>query len=804
MDASNQEVFVVMPFGAKSFLWRGSQVTMDFDRVYHDLIRPALDPKRWTVNRIDDLSAPGSISEQYLRRLFEAAVVVADVTMPNGNVFYELGIRHAISTGLTVLIAAEGTELPFDIAHQRVLFYPRDDPRGAAPALIAAVGVRVDETANPVRSFLERLGMTTNASTDAAAFAQDLANRVERARTVEQLLAVWGWARNQSPLPALGLLQLAERLGVFNAWPASVEVLRRAVALRPNDFEIHRTLGWHLRHLGPDSEADALEEFERALALNPHDPETLGMMGGMFKRQGRYAEAARCYDEAAKVSSTSTYIRVNLAAMRVLENPAAPQAGLEQYKALLQEQQRSAEPDPWAEVVAGEAAFALSLDDVALRHFRQAAALTRTGEELRSAADQLALFARVGFRAENAVRLGAEVRGLRGAPAPAATAPAPTDAAAGAEAPATAPGLAGATRKAGSAPVIIHLSDIHFGTKPGKDGQGQVEMHRFRDDDGEQPLHEHLADEFCTRSAHFTQAHDRLILVVSGDLTYQGSKPEFKRVGTFLEAVCTRLQIPRERVFLVPGNHDVHWPSAKEDPTTRFDNYLRFLHWFYGEALFRQRYPLIQWNFDDFGTRSAPEDLIAIYKQEGLLIVGLNSCVYETEQHHYGFVGGKQLNKLKKLVEQAEGSADDVRVAVLHHHLHPFPELVPARSKADQEVWMDMSTIRDAGLVERNLEKFGFDLVLHGHKHKAQLRETLVHELSVSKSLPPRLFVCGAGSTGVNSDELEHSVANHYAVIEFLQLPRRPGAEFLAVEWREIALSAGAEWTSPRRWVLNG
>ncbi|MEP7299450.1 MAG: metallophosphoesterase, partial [Burkholderiales bacterium] len=713
-------------------------------------------------------------------------------------VFYELGIRHAISTGLTVLIAAHGTPIPFDIAHQRVLLYPRDEPQSVAPALIAAVHARVDETANPVRSFLERLGMTTNASTDAAGFAQDLANRVERARTVEQLLAVWGWARNQAPLPALGLLQLAERLSAYSAWPASVEVLRRAVALRPDDFEIHRALGWHLRHLGSGSEAEALKEFERALMLNPHDPETLGMMGGLFKRQGRYAEAAKCYDNAARVSSTSAYIRVNLAAMRVLENPAAPEAGLLLYRELLEKQQGSIEPDPWAEVVAGEAAFALSRDDVALRHFRQAAALTRTGEELRSAADQLALFAKAGFRAEDAKRMSDEVRDLRGAPgsAPAASESALVSSTTAAAIPAVAIGAVG------FAPVIIHLSDIHFGSKPSE--KGPVAMHRFRDDDWERPLHEHLVSEFGGKSAHFKQEHDRFILVVSGDLTYQGSREEFKQVFEFLDSVCKSLKIPRERVFLVPGNHDVHWPSAKEDMATRFDYYLLFLRKFYGDALFRQRYPLVAWDFDDGSARPAPEDLIAIYRQDGLLIAGLNSCVYETEQHHYGFVGGRQLAKLKTLIEEAGGSAGDVRVAVLHHHLHPFPEPVPPRNKNSDEVWQDMSTIRDAGLVERNLEKAGFDLVLHGHKHKAQLRETLVHEQNVSKSLPPRLFVCGAGSAGVNGTELEHSVANHFAVIEFLQVPRRPGAEFIAVEWREIALLPGAEWTTSRRWVLNG
>src|SRR4051812_16257442 len=110
MDSTHGDVFVVMPFGRKTFFGPLGPITMDFDEVYDELIRPAVTELGWTVSRIDDLSAPGVISEQYLRRLFEASVVIADVTMPNANVFYELGIRHAISTGLTVMIAADGTQ----------------------------------------------------------------------------------------------------------------------------------------------------------------------------------------------------------------------------------------------------------------------------------------------------------------------------------------------------------------------------------------------------------------------------------------------------------------------------------------------------------------------------------------------------------------------------------------------------------------------------------------------------------------------------------------------------------------------
>lgn len=786
MDKTEREVFVVMPFGEKMFIGPAGTHRMDFDQVYRDLIRPSVELIGWTAARIDDQSAPGVITEQYLRRLFEASVVIADVTMPNGNVFYELGIRHAISTGLTVMIAVEGTILPFDIAHQRVHFYRLGELEASRAVLAGAIRSHIDEPGNPVRDFLERLGTTTNPKSDGAAFAQDLAGRVQRAKTVDQLIAIWGWARHQSPLPALGLLQLAERMGEFGAWDPSVEVLRQALALRPLDFEIHRTLGWHLRHQGPDYENEALAEFNRALELNPQDPETLGMMGGLLKRRQEFDAAAECYKAALKVSPTSLYIRVNLAAMLVLAHPARPEAGIVEYSDLLDELEHDIEAssDPWSQVVAGEAAFALSRDIVALEHYKRALALTRTGEELRSAADQLALFARVGFRSEAAREMDRQLRALL---VPTFASPATVS-------------TSVSERVAPNTPVILHLSDIHFGTKPGKDGP--IEMHRFYSGDYERPLHEHLISEFGSNSANFAQDHRRFVLVVSGDLTYQGTEDEFERVHEFLVVLCESLTLSRDRVILVPGNHDVHWPSAKENARKRFDNYLVFLHNFYGEDLFRERYPLVKWDLRVNGTRPAPEELIAIYHWDGLSVAGLNSCVYETEQHHYGFVGGKQLDNLKRLLDQSAGAASDLRVAVLHHHLHPFPE--PILSRTDPEIWMDLSTIRDAGLVERRLEKLGFDLVLHGHKHKPQLRETLVHEQAVSKALPPRMFVCGAGSAGVDASELEHATSNHYAMLELLRLPRAGGAEFLAIEWHEIALTPGAEWTTTRRWVLNG
>jgi 3',5'-cyclic AMP phosphodiesterase CpdA/tetratricopeptide (TPR) repeat protein len=793
MGSSEREIFVVMPFARKLINVRGAPLEFDFDRVYNELIRPAGEEAGWQVTRIDKLSLPGAIGEHYLQRLFEAPVVIADVTMSNENVYYELGIRHAISSGLTLLIARDGTDLPFDIQHLRVVFYDLDKPAKLAEdkqAIQSALDIRPDDKTNPVRAFLAKAGATTDAALDNTAFAHDLASRIQRARTAEQLVAIWNWVKPQSPLPALALLQLAERLAEFSEWPTSAEVLTAAASYRKNDFEVHRTLGWHLRHLGRD--AEALSAFEAALELNPNDPETLGMMGGMFKRQRDFARASECYQRAHRASPNSIYIEVNLAAMLILASPAEPAQGLARYKALLQRLEANSESlsDLWNLLVAGEAAFALDQDARAEEFFGRARQLTRTGKELNSTADQMELFASIGFRREAATAMARRLRRISALHAPAVdTKPA---AAPGPQPELTAP----------NTPVLLHLSDIHFGWRPGASG-ASVEMHRFIPSDFEKALHEHLAREFCAPRAYFKHNRDRLVLIVSGDLTYQATKDEFDRVKEFLDRVCASFGLPKERVVLVPGNHDVHWLSGRIDRQNRFDNYLVFLKKFYGEELCKRLYPLIDdWSLALDRARPLPEQIVLICRHSGVTIVGLNSCVYETEQDHYGFVGMRQLDHVADLLDNLAGNIGDLRVAVLHHHLHPYPE--PVRNDAGGGLTVDSSTIRDAGHVERRLERLGFDIVMHGHKHKPQLRETLVHEHDVAKGSPSRLIVCGAGSTGVNSVELEHHIANHYAVVEVLRLPRSPGPEFLTIEWREIEVNPGAEWVTRKRWVLPG
>ena len=76
--------------------------------------------------------AGGIIHKPMFERLILCEYAVADLTTANANVFYELGVRHAVRPCSTVLIFAQGRrQLPFDVAPLRALPYALDARRDA-------------------------------------------------------------------------------------------------------------------------------------------------------------------------------------------------------------------------------------------------------------------------------------------------------------------------------------------------------------------------------------------------------------------------------------------------------------------------------------------------------------------------------------------------------------------------------------------------------------------------------------------------------------------------------------------------
>jgi hypothetical protein len=102
--------------------------------------KPVLEERGYRAIRADsDLGA--LIIDQMIKRLVVADIVVADITMPNANVYYEIGLRHSARERGCVLVRADWAKVLFDLDQIRTVQFPLDDgscpPSAAGPAIAA-------------------------------------------------------------------------------------------------------------------------------------------------------------------------------------------------------------------------------------------------------------------------------------------------------------------------------------------------------------------------------------------------------------------------------------------------------------------------------------------------------------------------------------------------------------------------------------------------------------------------------------------------------------------------------------------
>jgi hypothetical protein len=118
LQNETHKCFVVMPFE-----------DADLEVVYEDFVKPILEQEcNLICERGDDVFGSNAIIEDIVGSIQKADVVLADLTRKNANVFYEVGICHAIEKKV-LLLAQSIEDIPFDLRHRRVLLYDYS-PRG--------------------------------------------------------------------------------------------------------------------------------------------------------------------------------------------------------------------------------------------------------------------------------------------------------------------------------------------------------------------------------------------------------------------------------------------------------------------------------------------------------------------------------------------------------------------------------------------------------------------------------------------------------------------------------------------------
>jgi len=141
---STDTCFVMMPFTAPLGEY--------YLKIYEPAIRKAgLTP----VRADDDIFGTGKIMDQIWSGLNSAKVIVAELTARNPNVFYELGIAHALQKPV-VLISSNEQDVPFDLQHIRVIYYDMSDPFWGSKLIDKVAENVISAVKNPEEAIFKR------------------------------------------------------------------------------------------------------------------------------------------------------------------------------------------------------------------------------------------------------------------------------------------------------------------------------------------------------------------------------------------------------------------------------------------------------------------------------------------------------------------------------------------------------------------------------------------------------------------------------------------------------------------------
>lgn len=111
--------FIVTPIGSEN-----DPIRRHIEGIFEAAIRPALEDK-YKLIVAHKIYEPGSITKQVISEIYNAELVIANLTNRNPNVMYELAFRHSLGKPV-IMIAELGTSLPSDIIMERTIFYQND------------------------------------------------------------------------------------------------------------------------------------------------------------------------------------------------------------------------------------------------------------------------------------------------------------------------------------------------------------------------------------------------------------------------------------------------------------------------------------------------------------------------------------------------------------------------------------------------------------------------------------------------------------------------------------------------------
>ena len=296
--------FVVRPFGVKDGI--------DFDRVHRELLSPVLAKFDIEAQTTGAFAQAGNIRADMFEQLMIADLVIADISIHNANVYYELGVRHALRDGHTILIRSRRDEVPFDLKTDRYLEYAADDPAAAVADLAEAVRQTLAATRGDSPVFLlvpalkphdpETLVPAPALFSEAVRAAEEQCDRTRLLLFAEEVASL-EW--NIAAWRVIGRAQVAIRhfAGAKITW----EQIR---VRRPSDVEANLALATVYQRLGDliSSSAAILRAAERVDLPASRRAEALALRGSNLKNAWSQEWRASAPAERARTALCSGFL----------------------------------------------------------------------------------------------------------------------------------------------------------------------------------------------------------------------------------------------------------------------------------------------------------------------------------------------------------------------------------------------------------------------------------------------------------------------------------------------------------------
>ncbi len=298
--------FIVRPFGTKQ--------DIDFDAVHGKLMAPALELADITGDTTAEILEAGSIRADMFELLLLADLVIADISIDNANVYYELGIRHALRARRTVLIRAAGMAIvPFDLRTDRYLEYDPKSPEASVELLHKALDqVKASERADsPVFQLLPELREPDVLRLAAVPreFAEEVARAV--AERSEGRLGLLGWEARGFSWELQGLRLVGRSMFELRAFAAARLVWEQVRRAYPVDAEANLTLATIYQRLKdlPASDQAIDRVLNNEMAGRKDKAEAYSLRGRNEKTRLMKAAAAPSVIERQKKALRSPALR---------------------------------------------------------------------------------------------------------------------------------------------------------------------------------------------------------------------------------------------------------------------------------------------------------------------------------------------------------------------------------------------------------------------------------------------------------------------------------------------------------------